>query len=187
MHIEITKATRADTPVLRHLYEFYAYDFSEFTRDDVGASGQYTDDRFLTGYWLEPNWTALLVRADDKLAGFVWVLQTTLFRPEDIKRLRETRGIEETWSLKSPHHLIEEFFIMRKYRLKGVGEYVAQHVFDLFPGVWEVSEIEENTPAQAFWRKVIGRYTGNQYAEVTLDTDQWRGPVQVFQSGRVNE
>ena len=189
MNIEITKAARADTPALRHLYEFYAYDFSEFTRDDVGASGEFTDDRFLTGYWPEPNWTALLVRVDGKLAGFVWVLRTTLFRPEDIEKMKETSGetrfLEETWFLKSPHHLIEEFFIMRKYRLKGVGEYVAHHVFDLFPGVWEVSEIEENTPAQAFWRKVIGRYTGNQFAEVALNTDQWRGPVQVFHSGRI--
>ena len=79
----------------------------------------------LTGYWPEPNWTALLVRVDGKLAGFVWVLRTTLFRPEDIEKMKETSGetrfLEETWFLKSPHHLIEEFFIMRKYRPERCG------------------------------------------------------------------
>ena len=191
MNIEITKATRADTPVLRHLYELYEYDFSEYTHADVTADGLYTDDKFLTGYWREPNWSSFLVRVDGKLAGFAWVLKTTLFRPEDIEGLkatfRETRFLQETWFLRKsdePHHLIEEFFVMRKYRLKGVGEYVAHHLFDLFPGVWEVSEMVENTPAQAFWRKVIGHYTAENYAEVMLDTDQWRGPVQVFQSRR---
>jgi predicted acetyltransferase len=185
MNIEITQATRADTPALQHLYEFYAYDFSEFMPSDVGHDGAYTDDQFLTGYWPDPRWASFLVRVDGKLAGFAWVLQTTLFGPEDIGKMKETSG--ETWFLKSPHHLIEEFFIMRRYRKQGLGAYVAQHVFDLFPGVWEVSEIVENTPAQAFWRKVIGRYTANHYVEVTLSTDQWHGPVQVFHSGRMTE
>jgi predicted acetyltransferase len=191
MNIEISKATRSDTPVLRHLYELYAYDFSEFTHSDVGANGEYTDDDFLTGYWPEPNWAAFLVRVEGKLAGFVWVLHTTLFRPEDAARLVETgkeaRLLQEAGFMHDAHHLIEEFFILRRYRLNGVGEYVAQQLFDLFPGVWEVSEIEENVAAQAFWRKVIGRYSGNEYIEVTLDTDLWRGPVQVFHSRRMTK
>jgi predicted acetyltransferase len=183
MNIEITKATRSDTSVLRRLYELYAYDFSEFTRSDVSADGEYTDDDFLTGYWPEPNWTAFLVRVDGKLAGFAWVLKTSLFGQQDRERLKGTwKEIGLLKDRDEPHHLIEEFFIMRKYRLNGIGEYVAQHLFDLFPGVWEVSEIEENIPAQAFWRNVIGRYAGTVYKEVTLDTDLWRGPVQVFHS-----
>jgi predicted acetyltransferase len=191
MHIEITKATRVDTPVLRRLYELYSYDFSVYTHADVNPDGAYTDTRFLTGYWPNPNWTSFLVRVEHHLAGFVWVMDTSLFQPEDVERLEETaegsRFLKETRFLESPHHLIEEFFVMRKYRLTGVGEFVAHQVFDQFPGVWEVSEMVENTPAQAFWRKVIGRYTHDRYIEVTLDTEQWHGPVQVFQSGSTNE
>ena len=190
MNIEIVKATRRDTPVLRHLYELYCHDFSEYTQSDVTDAGLYTDDAFLSDYWREPNWSSYLVRVDAKLAGFAWVLQTTLFRMEDIEALgktEETRFLAEIGFLNSAltyHHLIEEFFIMRKYRHNGVGEYVADYLFDLFPGIWEVSEMVENTPAQAFWRKVIGRYTGGKYVECTLDTDLWRGPVQVFRSRR---
>jgi predicted acetyltransferase len=184
MNIEISRATRHDTPVLRHLYELYSYDFSVYTRVDVDPAGRYTDNAFLTDYWRNPRWSGYLVRADGNLAGFAWVLETTLFRPDDVQALdldKETD--EETWFLgDEPHHLIEEFFVMRKYRLKGIGEYVACHLFDLFPGIWEVSEMVENTPAQAFWRKVIDRYTGGQFVEVDLDTELWHGPVQVLRS-----
>jgi predicted acetyltransferase len=183
MNIEILKATRADTPLLRHLYELYCHDFSEFTGSDVSATGLYTDDQFLTGYWTQPNWSAFLVRVDGYWAGFAWMLKTTLFEPGMIETLGlQMAGLLDEDHGKGEHILMEEFFIMRKYRRKGIGEQVARRLFDMFPGVWEVSEMVENTPAQAFWRKVISRYTGGNYVEVTLDSEMWRGPVQVFRS-----
>ena len=46
--------------------------------------------------------------------------------------------------------------------------------FDTYSGYWEVSEIATNTPAIAFWRKVIGDYTDGQFDEIARkgrDTD----------------
>lgn len=183
MNIDIRRATRADTPVLRHLYELYCHDFSEFTQSDVGEDGLYTDDGFLDGYWREPNWSGFLVRVEGRLAGFAWVLKTTVFQPTD----PEVQLLQGAGLLDGEHHLIEEFFVMRKYRCQGVGQHVAHQLFDRFPGVWEVSEMVENTPAQAFWRKVIDCYTGGKFVEVTLNTDLWRGPVQVFHNRRMTE
>ena len=178
MEIELAKASRKDTPVLRRLYELYCHDFSEFTHSDVGDNGLYTDDLFLTGYWREPGWSAFLVTADSRLAGFAWVLKTTIFTPGSA----ECDQLAQAGLLQGEHILMEEFFILRKYRRQGLGLRVAQQLFDRFPGVWEVSEMIENTPAQAFWRKVIARYTAGRYIEMQLETDLWRGPVQVFRS-----
>lgn len=69
---------------------------------------------------------------------------------------------------------------MRKYRGRGIGEQVATRIFDLFPGKWEVRQTAKNTGAQAFWRKVMGKYTANRFAEVFLNDDRWHGPVQLF-------
>jgi predicted acetyltransferase len=179
MEIDIVKATRQDTAVLRQLYELYCHDFSEYTQADVDETGMYTDDAFLNDYWREPKWSAFLVRVDRKLAGFAWVLKTSLFTPDDVET---QRLVQSGFREQDPHVLIEEFFIMRKYRRRGIGEYVAHHLFDCFPGVWEVSEMIENTPAQAFWRKVIDRYSNGNYVEVNLQTSMWHGPVQVFRS-----
>ena len=78
---------------------------------------------------------------------------------------------------------MNEFFVLRRHRRTGVGAGAAGAVFDLFPGAWEVREIVRNTPAQAFWRKVIGRYTGGRFTEEAWDDARWRGPVQRFESG----
>ncbi len=69
---------------------------------------------------------------------------------------------------------------MQKYRRRGVGEYVATRLFDMFPGTWEVGEIASNVNAQAFWRKVIGRYKGGQYQEWTPGLEKWQGPIRIF-------
>jgi predicted acetyltransferase len=38
-------------------------------------------------------------------------------------------------------------------------------VFDRFPGRWIVTQLEENVPAQQFWRAVIHRYTRGNFED----------------------
>jgi predicted acetyltransferase len=57
----------------------------------------------------------------------------------------------------------------------------ARHCFDAFRGRWEVGEMRQNLAAQAFWRKVIGDYTGGAYAEA-VPAPKWDGPVQRFRN-----
>ncbi len=73
-----------------------------------------------------------------------------------------------------------EFFVLRRYRQMGVGQRAAHLLFDRFRGSWEVREVPKNSAATAFWRKAIGRYTGERYREVYWDDARWRGPVQCF-------
>jgi predicted acetyltransferase len=73
-----------------------------------------------------------------------------------------------------------EFFVMRKYRRRRVGWEAARKLFDRFPGEWWVMQEAENLPAQAFWRRLIGDYTGGMYEEV--EQPGGVGPQQIFQS-----
>jgi predicted acetyltransferase len=179
MDISITEATQSQELTLSHLLELYQYDFSEFDGADVDEDGQYGYP-YLQKYWTEPGRKAFLVRVNGlptpgsagfphsgvgALAGFVLVAEHSYFPSESGSRA------------------IAEFFIMRKYRGRGVGEAAARHVFNLLPGKWQVAQISNNTPAQAFWRKIIGRYTGGNYQEVVLEDESWRGPVQIFDNG----
>ncbi len=146
---------------MRQLMELYQYDFSEFDGADIGPMGLY-DYPYLDHYWVEAGRTPFLVRVDGKLAGFVLV-----------SRYNYLTGCQDAW-------VMSEFFIMRKYRLRGVGEHVARWVFDHHPGAWQVSEIPENKAAIIFWRKVIGRYTHDNFEEFTPDNEYWHGLVQSF-------
>ncbi len=161
MNIQVTPANIQERPILRHLMELYQYDFSEFDNSDLGPLGLY-DYPYLDHYWVEPERSPLLVRVDGKLAGFVLVA-----------RYNYLTGAKDTW-------VMAEFFILRKYRHQGIGEYVARCIFEQFQGAWQVGQINENPGAITFWRKVIQLYTRGNYQEYILDNDNWHGPVQVF-------
>lgn len=159
--IDIRLATVDERPILRRLMELYQYDFSEFDGSDIGPMGLY-DYPYLDHYWVEQDRYVYLVRVAGKLAGFLL-----------ISRYNYLTGCKDGW-------VMSEFFIMRKYRLQGVGEYVARWAFDHHPGPWQVAQIPENKAAATFWRKVISRYTDNHYQEYILDNDNWHGPIQSF-------
>lgn len=154
--IDIQLVSIEDKPVLRNLLELYSYDFSEYEASDVDEHGLY-GYKYLDHYWTEDGRYPYFVRVDGKLAGFVLV-----------------RTISDTF------RSISEFFVMKKYRRNGVGIHSAFKVFDMFAGEWEVAQIEENKPAQAFWRKVISEYTKGNYEEILKE--DWNGPVQRFYS-----
>ncbi len=167
--IEVTPATTFDRPILRNLMELYLYDFSEFDGAEIGPFGLY-EYPYLDHYWTEPNRFPFLIRVDGQLAGFVLVTRYNYFTEE-----YNAPDGSSPW-------VIAEFFVMRKYRQQGVGEEAACRTFERFSGNWQVGQIASNTNASAFWRKVIARYTGGQYQEIFLDTENWHGPVQTFSS-----
>lgn len=147
--------------VLRNLLELYAYDFTEFIPDDVNCYGLY-GYKYLDHYWTEEGRHPFIIYIDGNIAGFIL-----------IRRYYVSELNDYTYS-------IAEFFIMKKYRKQGVGRKVAFQIFDMFPGIWEVAEVEENRPAQAFWRKVIHTFTQGKFDEI--HKEGWNGPVQRFNS-----
>jgi len=171
MNFEIIEATNDHRGVLRALFELYAHDFSPMTGADVNEHGHYTEENFLEGWWDDggPAFHPFLLKTEDnKWVGFALIEQGSYIMSDEDR-----------------HWLMEEFFVVRKYRGQGVGEWFARELFDRFPGVWEVGEIHANTDAQRFWRKVIGRYTDGKFDDVIVNNDRWAGPVQRFdtQSG----
>lgn len=159
MALDVSPAAFEEKVLIRRMMELYNYDFSEFDGADLDAHGTYGYD-YLDHYWVEAGRHPFIVRVDGKLAGFVLVSRHTLVVPDG--------------------HAISEFFILRKYRRRGIGQQVAFGVFDRFPGPWEVREIAANVPAQRFWRRVIDRYTAGAFTETRLASEAWDGPVQTF-------
>ena len=146
MDAEVIEAELRDKPVVRHLLELYQHDFSEFDDADVDDRGRY-GYRYLDNYWTEPDRLPFLFRVDGSWAGFALV-----------------RAGE-------PHDLAE-FFVMRKYRRRGVGTLLARDLFARFPGEWQVRQMTSNPAATAFWVRAIPV----DFVQERLDA----GPVQRF-------
>lgn len=166
MQIELVAVTKSEQPLLETLAQLYQYDFSEFAGGDVGPDGRFGFVDF-DRLFAQPRHHAYVINVDGRLAGFATAYRGDAFRDPD----------EHVWWM-------DEFFVMRKYRRLGVGERVATQLFENLGGTWEVGQVSTNTGAQAFWRTVIGRYTGGDYEEFELDDERWRGPVQYFRALR---
>jgi predicted acetyltransferase len=160
--IDLIRAAPSQRSLLRQLYELYCHDFSPMTKAEIGDDGFWTGDDFLDP-WPE-DLHIYLIRVDRNWAGFAWVAFGSYIDPH------------------SANFLMDEFFILRKYRRRGVGEWAAVWLFNQYPGTWEVGEIPENVDAQTFWRAVIARYTDNGYREVPVNNGRWQGPVQIFET-----
>jgi hypothetical protein len=107
--VEVVAAAVRDRPVVRRLLELYCHDFSELDRRDVDPHGEYGYP-YLDNYWTEPDRHPVRLRVGDAWAGFALV------------RSGETNDVAE-------------FFVMRKYRLGGVGRDAAQMLFERFLGL----------------------------------------------------
>ncbi|HYK73549.1 MAG TPA: GNAT family N-acetyltransferase, partial [Pseudoneobacillus sp.] len=97
----------------------------------------------LKNYWNNDLFHAYFIKVENELIGFALV---------------------ETGINGLPHS-INEFFVMKKFSGKGYGAIAATILFDRFRGNWKITQIANNYPAQAFWRKVIHEYTNGNYKE----------------------
>ncbi|MEL7430991.1 MAG: GNAT family N-acetyltransferase [Chlamydiota bacterium] len=146
MKIHLSVATKDDKNIIENLGRFYVYDMSRYCGFlptwEVPSNGLFacTD---LSSYLEKADRHAFLVKVDEELAGFVL-----------INKLGSTPDVD--WN-------VGEFFIVSKFQGKGVGRHVAEQVFDQFPGVWETSQILENTAAIEFWDRVVSQYTNGQF------------------------
>ncbi len=152
MKITLSKATQEDKNTIQNLGRFYVYEMSRYCGFlptwETPSNGLF-ECIDLSSYCEKPDRHAFLVKVDDELAGFVL-----------INKVGSTPDVD--WN-------IGEFFIVSKFQGKGIGRHVAEQVFNQFPGVWETSQIPENTAAIEFWNKVVSRYSNGQF-EKTLKT-----------------
>lgn len=140
-HIEVVPAAPDQEHVLANLLELYAHDFSEFHEIELGADGRF-GYKDLSLYWHDPDRRPFLVRADRKLAGLVLV-----------KKGSELSENKTVWDM-------AEFFIVRRYRRRGIGTCVAHEVWRQVSGLWEVRVMESNQSAHLFWAHAISTFTG---------------------------
>ena len=156
------EATDEDLATARNLVPYYVYDMSECMGWPCTPEGRFDGCDALSSFWTDPRRHAFMLRSGKEPAGFALV-----------------RGDHEEERV---DYSVAEFFVLRKFRRKGAGERVARQLFDRFPGRWEVSQLAKNTPAVAFWRKVIGGYTDGQYRECRRQSRWGQENVILFRS-----
>lgn len=150
--IQLIPATIEDYPTIQNMGRFYVYDMSEYMGNEEGweipGNGLYECIDFKK-YWTDENSFPFLVQYENQIAGFAIV---------------DKKGSDSTIDFN-----MAQFFVLRKFKNKGIARNIAHQCFDRFPGVWEVMVIPGNEGAYRFWRSIIKKYTNNNFIEYTKD------------------
>jgi predicted acetyltransferase len=124
---------------LRHVYAFYLHDLSQYAKDEYRLSelGCWEPDHL--PYWLtQPFCHPLVLLSRSDPVGFAFVGQRPFPFLSDGVQFR-----------------LSEFFVLRAQRRSGAGRDAAHAVLARFPGSFELTVLERNEPALAFWRAVL--------------------------------
>lgn len=147
-NIKLIPASILDYPTIQNMGRFYVYDMSEYMENDpdwaMPENGLYECIDFKK-YWETEEAFPFLIRYKNELAGFVII---------------DKKGSDQTIDFN-----IAQFFILRKFKNKGIGRYVAHQCFNKFHGTWEVMVMPGNKGAYLFWKSIITDYCGNNFSE----------------------
>jgi predicted acetyltransferase len=150
--VALEPITRDQAPVLRNLFELYAYDFSEYVPIDLQPSGRFevpVGDQ----WWAREDHFPFFIRADGKLGGFALARRGS--------RVNAATDVMD----------VAEFFVLRGARRHGVGSAAAIALFGMFPGAWEIRIRRANSAALTFWAKVAASWLGHPVAAQSLSID----------------
>ena len=167
MNIAIELVKKEEKEILKNLLEKYNYEFSQYNDLDVNNLGLYGYD-YLDCYWTEENRFPYFIKVNDKLAGFVMV--------NDYQEVNL-----------NTKYTISEFFIMYKYRQKGIGKYAVKYILNKYKGKWQLKYHPKNETSKIFWNKTIEEYTKGNYEiknnlKETIYEDGTIGHVLIFES-----
>src|SRR4051812_15231552 len=149
MEVKLCEPDPAHRTVIQNLFVFYRYDLIPFLSGDGGVNrfGTMSDDDGCRSHersvddvavwWTKPRvLLPMLIEADGEPAGFVMVARPPHADP-------------------SVDHRVEDFFVLNRWRRRGVGRAAATRAFRRFPGRWELGWLPANLCAAAFWRSVV--------------------------------
>lgn len=160
--LEVKVAEPSDRLPLYRMLELYQYDLSDIWDQDLDVHGEfgYALDR----YWQDKHCTPYVFTVSGQYAGFALVDNHVQLPDGDF------------W--------MDQFFVLKKYRRKGVATHAARQVFARHAGTWQVGQMTNNIAAQAFWRKVIADFSAAEYSEHQITSGWWQGYIQSFSSAK---
>jgi predicted acetyltransferase len=149
LHVELLRASSEQQPLMANLLQLYCHDFNEYIDIEIGPDGKYPYDS-LPLYWTEPHRHPFLITVNGAPAGFALV-----------KRAGTSTDFNTIWDM-------AEFFVVRRYRRRGIGTKIAKEVFKRYLGHWEIRVLTSNHSGVHFWDRAITEFVGQAVPSVRI-------------------
>lgn len=140
--VELHAARRDELETIENLMQFYTYDLSEWLPLKLGGHG-FFNIQPMPDYWRKPTTQPFLITVDGELAGFV--------------------TLDDDTHLEGAVHNIGYLFVARRFRGRGVAQFVVSALLSRHPGEWQIFHLDKNQPARLFWANVMPELTGGDF------------------------
>ncbi|MGF1770618.1 GNAT family N-acetyltransferase [Enterovibrio makurazakiensis] len=145
MEVSLINIKAESRHVLENLFPYYIYDMSEYMGWSPNENGDFSFNKSsLDVYWKQEDHAPFFIHADGEIAGFVLVRK---YPPEGLT------------------YDIEQFFVLRKFKGKGVGKQALKLAAARFEGRWQIRVLLGNEVALRFWKSAISSLVGENYIE----------------------
>jgi predicted acetyltransferase len=152
--IELEQVEERSLRIVHNLSQYYSYDISDISDAEYYRCRETGSFEGGCEKYNPAHYDLKLIRVDEEIAGF------TIAGPHSSNPLVNTDdSIFTVW----------EFFVLRRFRNRGVGTTVAHRLFDAHEGLWYVAVWPPNAAAVRFWDRAISTYSGNQYSRSLED------------------
>jgi predicted acetyltransferase len=138
MTIELDPARTSEAlSCIENLMQFFNHELSAWYPVSLAEHGLY-QLRPKAVYWAESNTQPFLLRVDGELAGFA-VVDGEVLEPA------------------SSRYNLGYFFLVRRFRGRGLAQQAFAQLLQRLPGAWEVYYLAQNQLAGQFWPKTLAR------------------------------
>jgi predicted acetyltransferase len=138
-----------DKDFIKNLYQYYLHDLSEFNDSiQLNAMGVF-DNGFFDSYYCEENKIPLKITLANSTIGFLFC----------------SKG-------RKVDYIIQDVFILRNYRNRGLCKIAVQQLFALYPGRYGLGILIKNEPAKLFWIHCLERLGINYTSDEVIDDGQ---------------
>ena len=146
--LKLERAGVDDKDFIKNLYQHYLHDLSEFNDSLKVDSAGLFDNSFLDPYFNDDNLILLKIIFDNSIIGFIFC---------------------STFPQQTVDCIIQEMFILRNYRNRGLGKFALKQFFNLYSGKFGLYILIKNTPAKLFWTRYLEQsginYTSSEVIE----------------------
>jgi len=167
--VSVRVASSSERRLIECLVQIYIYEFSGIQPPcsihmECGDQDCYPPFANLDRYWRIEGFHPLLIRVEERLAGFAMI------------NTHSRRGEKVELNM-------AEFFIAREHRRRGVATEAARLILAQYPGRWEIAVAEHNVAAKMFWSRTLAATPNvNRLVRLEGDGKHWRGPIWSFRS-----
>lgn len=136
MTATLSQISEDEKHILQNLYSLYLHDLSAFTDGlDISSDGSFIYDSFEL-IWEKEGLTPYFLKSDENIVGFLLLLERPFLKKEY-------------------DYSINDFFLLKKYRGKGVSKTFIKELFEQKKGKYFLIVLEKNCIAISFWRRAL--------------------------------